>query len=92
MNIGINKYEKEGYLIIKDSLKAYFSSSHDSNDDNNNAAWNVIDELAKRAKNSGKNGVTVIADLGSFFHHDLVIHKDLLTMNCLYHHHNMTMA
>jgi hypothetical protein len=71
MNIEINEYEKEGYLIIKDSLIAYSSSSHDSNDDNNNAPWNVIHELAKRAENSGKKGITVIADLGSFFHHNL---------------------
>lgn len=86
MNIGINKYEKEGSLIIKDSVKAYFSDPHDNS---NNTAWNLIHELVKRAKNSTKNSVSVIADLGSFYH-ILVIHKDLLTMNYLYHHDIMT--
>jgi hypothetical protein len=38
MNIGINKYEKEGSLIIKDSVKAYFSDPHDNS---NNTAWNL---------------------------------------------------
>jgi MEDS: MEthanogen/methylotroph, DcmR Sensory domain len=66
MNIGINKYEKEGSLIIKDSVKAYFSDPHDNS---NNNAWNLIHELVKRAKNSTKNSVSVIADLGSFYHH-----------------------
>jgi hypothetical protein len=38
MNIGINKYEKEGSLIIKDSVKAYFSDPHD----NSNSTMNYL--------------------------------------------------
>ena len=70
------KEEKEGQhcVIIKDSLKVYsFSSVSDgiNNNNNNNPGWNLIQDSAKRAKNSGKSCVTVIADLGSFYHHDL---------------------
>jgi hypothetical protein len=66
MNIGINKYEKEGSLIIKDSVKAYFSDPHD---DSNNTTWNLIHELVKRAKNSAKSSVSIVADLGLFYHY-----------------------
>jgi hypothetical protein len=50
-----------------DSVKAYSSGLEDSN--NSNTAWNFIQGLVKRAENSGKNGIIVIADLGSFCHH-----------------------
>jgi hypothetical protein len=70
MNSEITKHEKEGSLVIKDSVKAYSSYSSDlEGNGNSNAAWNLIQGLVKRAENLGKNGVTVIADLGSFYHH-----------------------
>jgi hypothetical protein len=65
-----NKYEKEGSIIIKDSLKAYSSSGHNGND-NNNTVLSLIEQLIKKAENLGKDGVTIIADLGSFYHHNL---------------------
>jgi hypothetical protein len=65
-NDKISEYQKEGYLIIKDSLKAYSSRFHD-----NNTAWNINTRINQKAENSGNNCVTVIADLGSFFHHNL---------------------
>jgi hypothetical protein len=57
--IDVNKYENEGTLIIMDSLKGYFpseeqSSFHDNYDN----------------PNGGKNGVTVLSDLGSFYHYN----------------------
>jgi hypothetical protein len=58
---------EEGSLVIVDSVKAYSSDLEDN--DNSNTAWNFIQGLVKRAENSGKNGVIVIADLGSFYHH-----------------------
>jgi MEDS: MEthanogen/methylotroph, DcmR Sensory domain len=66
-NSEISKYEKEGSLVIEDSVKIY-SSGPDGNYDND-TAWNLIQGLVKRAENSGKDGVSVIADLGSFYHH-----------------------
>jgi hypothetical protein len=67
MNVKISDYEKEGSLVLKDSVKVYSSSGPDSS--SNNTMWNLIQESVKRAENLGKNGVTVIADLGSFYHH-----------------------
>ncbi len=68
-----NKYEKESSIIIKDSQKVYSSSfpSGPEGISNNNLEWNLIQDLVIRSKNSGKTNVTVIADLGSFFHHHL---------------------
>jgi hypothetical protein len=68
-NDKISKYEKEGSLVIKDSIKVY-SYSHPDNS-NDNTVLSLIQELVKRAENSGKNGVTVIAEMGSFYHHSL---------------------
>ena len=69
-NIDISEYEKEGSLIIKDSLEVYFDSSdQNNNNDNTSNIMNFIQELLKRAETSGKNGVSVIADVSSFYHH-----------------------
>jgi hypothetical protein len=61
-NDKISKYEKEGSLVIKDSIKVYSSSD--------NIVLSLIQGLVKRAENLAKNGVTVIADLGSFYHNN----------------------
>lgn len=69
-----NNNEKEGSITIDDSLKVYSSSGPDgiSNNNSNVFGWNLIQDLVNRVKkNSGKKSVTVIADLGSFFHHHL---------------------
>ena len=73
-NIDITEYEQEGSLIIKDSLEVYFGSSdhnnnNDDDDDTSSILMNFIQELLKRAETSGKNGVSVIADVSSFYHH-----------------------
>jgi hypothetical protein len=58
--IDVRKYEKEGSLMIIDSADAYFSSDTD--------LMSFIEKLAKQAQSSGKNGISVIADLASFYY------------------------
>ena len=60
--IDVRKYEKEGSLIIIDSVKAYFRSDID--------LMSFVEKLAKEAQSSGKNGISVIADLASFYFHN----------------------
>jgi DcmR-like sensory protein len=57
--IDVRKYEKEGSLMIIDSVKAYFNSDTD--------LMSLVEKLAKQAQNSGKSGVSVIAELASFY-------------------------
>jgi hypothetical protein len=64
--IGVGKYEKEGSLIIMDSVKGYFGSD---NNYNNTDLTEFVKQLVKKAESLGKNGVSVIADLGSFYHY-----------------------
>jgi hypothetical protein len=54
----VRKYEKEGLLVIIDSLRAYFCST---------SIIAFVERLVKHAEKLGKNGVTGIADMGSFF-------------------------
>jgi hypothetical protein len=56
--IDVRKYEKEGSLVIIDSVEAYFSSDND--------LMPFVEKLAKQAQSSGRNGISVIADLDSF--------------------------
>jgi hypothetical protein len=58
--IDVRKYEKEGSLIIIDSAEAYFTS------DNN--LMSFVEKLTKQAQTSGKKGISVIADLASFYY------------------------
>jgi hypothetical protein len=60
--IDVRKYEKEGSLIIIDSVKAYFGSDTD--------LMSFVKKLSKQAQNSGKTGISVIADLASFYFHN----------------------
>jgi hypothetical protein len=60
--IDVRKYEKQGSLVIIDSVKAYFRSDID--------LMSFIARLAKQAQFSGKNGISVIADLASFYYND----------------------
>jgi hypothetical protein len=57
--IDVRKYEKEGSLMIIDSVKAYFNSDTD--------LMSLVEKLAKQAQNFGKSGVSVIAELASFY-------------------------
>jgi hypothetical protein len=68
--IDMVKYEKEGSLIIMDSVKGYFGSDNNHDDNNNNIdLMGFVKQLVKKAESSCKNGVSVIADLGSFYHY-----------------------
>ncbi len=58
--IDVRKYEKQGSLMIIDSVKAYFRSNID--------LMSFLARLAKQAQTSGKKGISVIADLASFYH------------------------
>jgi hypothetical protein len=64
--IDVARHEKEGSLIIMDSVKGYFGSG---NDDDDTDLMAFVKQLVKKAESSGKNGVSVIADLGSFYHY-----------------------
>jgi hypothetical protein len=72
-----SKHEKDGSLIIMDSLKGYFpskQSSHHEYDDNPKAGldfMSFLDILLKQADRRGKDGVAVLSDLGSFYHHHI---------------------
>jgi hypothetical protein len=56
--IDVRKYEKEGSLVIIDSIRAYFCST---------SIITFVERLVKHAEKLGKDGVTGIADMGAFF-------------------------
>jgi hypothetical protein len=57
--IDVKEYEKQDSLVIIDSARAYFGSSID--------IVSFVKSLVNYADQIGKNGVTVLADMGSFF-------------------------
>jgi MEDS: MEthanogen/methylotroph, DcmR Sensory domain len=57
--IDVKENEKQNSLLIIDSVKAYFGSSID--------IVSFVKSLVDYAGQIGKNGVTVLADMGSFF-------------------------
>ena len=57
--IDVKEYEKQDSLLIIDSARAYFGSSID--------IVSFVKSLVNYADQIGKNGVTVLADMGSFF-------------------------
>ena len=68
--IDVGRYEKEGSLVIVDSLKGYFGS--DQRQENNTSNKNMdfltfLDVLLRYAERRRKEGVTVLADMGSFY-------------------------
>lgn len=78
-SIDVRKYENEGSLIIMDSAKAYFGlddggdNDNDSNDNglpDKDGIMPFLKQLVKRAESSGKNGVSIFADIGSFYHYN----------------------
>ena len=75
--IDVNKYEKEDSLIIMDSLKGYFPAGGRSGVLNNNDnpkgdldLMSYLEILLKHAERQKKNGVTVLSDMDSFYHHN----------------------
>ena len=93
-NIDVRKYEKEGSLIIIDSLKGYFG--------NPKGIMPFVKQILEHAKSSGKSGVSVFGDADSFFYYrnkqnDLVEYELSLPTEykginlktfCLYHKKN----
>ena len=87
----LEQYEKDRSLVIIDSIKAYFSEI---------GLMTFIDGLLKHAKATGKSGLSVLADMGSFHHlqkiHQLVEHEISLPARynarlrgyCIYHQEN----
>ena len=57
--IDVRKYEKQNSLLIIDSARAYFGSSID--------IVSFVKSLVNYADQIGKNGVSVLADMGPFF-------------------------
>jgi MEDS: MEthanogen/methylotroph, DcmR Sensory domain len=75
--IDVRKYERDGSLIIMDSLKGYFpvekggnNNNRESKSDGNLEFIPYLDVLLKQAERQGKNGVTVLSDMGSFHHYN----------------------
>lgn len=60
LGISVRRYEKEQSLLIMDSLKAYFGLK--------SGLIPFLNQTVEYAKKSGKDGVTVIGDMGSFFY------------------------
>jgi hypothetical protein len=73
-DIDVKKYGKQRSLLVMDSLKGYLGSSE--------GVTQIIKRAVEDAKISGKNGVSVLGDLGSFF--TTVRITTLLIMNYLY--------
>jgi hypothetical protein len=61
-NIDVRKYEKEQSLMIMDSLKSYFGLQ--------NGLIPFVRQTIEYANTSGKSGLSVLADMGSFFYYD----------------------
>jgi hypothetical protein len=68
--IDVRKYENEGSLMIIDSVKGYFGSDGDY--EGEDSLMSFFKQLVKKAESLGKDGVSVIADLGSFYHHQSI--------------------
>jgi hypothetical protein len=89
-NIDVRKYEKEQSLLIMDSLKSYFGLQ--------NGLIPFVRQTIEYAITSGKSGLSVLADMGSFFYYDkkddLLQYEITLPLNyknmnlkmfCIYH-------
>ena len=92
-NIDVSKYQRQHSLTVIDSLKGYFSSGGISS---------LIGQALEHTKKSGKNGLSVFGDAGSYFYrhrdNDLVDYELSLPSHydeglnlktfCLYHRQN----
>ncbi len=58
----LKRYEREGSLVIIDSVKGFFDLDHPS----------YVKNLLKQAESLGKNGISVIADAGAFYHYSKI--------------------
>jgi hypothetical protein len=58
----LEKYERDGCLVIIDSVEGFFDFDHPS----------YVKKLLKQAESLGKSGISVIADAGAFYHYSKV--------------------
>jgi len=63
----VSKHEKEGSVIIIDSLEEYFGQQPDMHFKN---------DLVNHAKKIGKNGLSILGDIGAYPHQSK--HKDIV--------------
>ncbi len=61
-NINVRKYEKEQLLLIMDSLKGHFGSPV--------GLMPFLKQTVEYANKLGKNGLSVLGDIGSFFYYN----------------------
>jgi hypothetical protein len=74
--INVNKYEREGSLIIRDSLKANVDSyrgeqgdEYNENDTNKNMSLMAfLKVLIRHVTRRQKDGITILLDMGLFYH------------------------
>jgi hypothetical protein len=64
--IDVRKYEKQNSHLIINSGRAYFGSSID--------LVSFVKSFVNYADKIGKNGVSVLADMGAFYHYDKLDH------------------
>lgn len=93
MSIDVNKYENTETLVINDSLKEYFGETD---------PMDSKKKLLELAKRMGKDGLSIIADMGPYFfkmNHDKLMEYELslpssfgtsLTGLCIYHQKDFT--
>ena len=60
--------QKDGSLVIRDSAKAYFNLANEHVD-----IMIMIRMLLQRKRKLGKDGLTVISDMGIFFHRKRIV-------------------
>ena len=59
--IDVSKFEEEETLLITDALKKYFQEAEGEEDE-----WSFRKMMVKQAKKQGKNGVSILGDMGAF--------------------------
>jgi hypothetical protein len=80
--INVAKYEREGFLIIRDSLKANVDSFGEQQGDEYNkddttknmSLMAFLSILIKHARRRQKDGITIMLDMG-LFHHSIYDHQ-----------------
>jgi hypothetical protein len=90
-NINVRRYEKEQVLLIMDSLKGYFGSPE--------GLLPFLGQTVEYAYKQGKNGLSALGDIGSFFYcnkkddllkYEMTLSSKYAEMNfmkgfCMYH-------
>jgi hypothetical protein len=69
----IERYLREGSLVIVDSLMTYFNPVQNNQTNNNVSKTNflsLIRMLLNHGVKNNKKGITIFSDMGSFFHYD----------------------